>query len=703
VGAPAQTRSGGFVGQPVRRREDDRLLRGHSRFLDDVVVPGVAHMAFVRSPHARARIAGVRVPEGLLAVLTAADLAGVAAPPRVDAAPGVQLAHAPHPLLAGDEVRYVGQPVAAVVAESRALAEDAAELVEVAYEPLDPVVDPRAGEPLLRFERRVGHPAAAFARAAHVVRAEHVIPRLAAVPMETRGALATVDAGLLTVWASSQSVYRARAQLAQILGRAEASIRVRVPDVGGGFGSKGTLPVETPLVALAALRLGRPVKWVEDRRENLLSSPQGRGVQGAVELALDADGRILAVRASLLADLGAYLLPSTAIPPHTMAMLLGGCYAIEAFDVRVTGARTDKVPTAPYRGSGRPEGIYLIETTVDAAARTLGLDPVELRRRNLVRAFPHRTPLGWTYDAGDYERCLDRALELVRPERSRDPRTLVGTGVALSVERSGGLFETAEIRVDAAGRVVVLVGSTSAGQGHETTFAQIAADRLGVAMEEIEVRAGDSAALADGVGTFASRSAMMGGSAVAAAADELLAAAARLLPDGAQWSDGFDLCAVVGAAGGLTTFARFESEQGFSSGAHAAVVAVERATGRVTVRRLAAVDDAGRIINPLLAEGQVIGGTVQGLGAVLTEEAVPGTTSLLDYALLTAVEVPPLAMDFVETPSPLTPLGAKGIGEAGAVGTPPAVANALADALGGRHVDPPFTAEKVWLSLQEDA
>jgi carbon-monoxide dehydrogenase large subunit len=678
---------GRFVGQPLRRVEDERILRGRSRFLDDVPAGGAAHVAFVRSPHARARIRGGTLPPrapGLLAILTADDLAGTA-PPRVDAAPGMELAAAPHPLLARDEVRYAGQPVAAVVAETRALAEDAAELVEIDYEPLDAVVDPRAAAPLLRWERRGGDVAGAFAAAARVVRTDHVIPRVAAVPMETRGALASLDGDLLTVWSSSQGAHRPRAQLAQTLGRPESGIRVLVPEVGGAFGSKGTLPVETTLVALAALRLGRPVKWVEDRRESFLSSPQGRGMRGAVELALDSDGRMLGLRARLLADLGAYLLPSTAIPPHTAAMGMGGAYALEAVEVVLTGARTDKVPIAPYRGAGRPEAVYFVETTVDAAARELGIDPAQLRRRNLVRDFPYETALGWTYDSGDYERCLDRALALVRPERSRDGDTLVGTGVALAVERSGGLWETAEVRLEGS-RAVVRVGSTPSGQGHETLFAAVAAERLGLEVDDIEVLTGDSAGLPESIGSFASRSTAMGGSAVALACEEALARR-----DAGEEPAGS---------------ARFESEQSFTSGACAAVVAVERATGRVTVRRLVAVDDAGRIVNPLLAEGQVVGGAVQGLGTVLSEEVVhdedgqPTTTSLLDYTLLTAADVPPIATEFVETPTPLNPLGAKGIGEAGTIGAPPAVANALADALGAHLVDPPFTAEKVWRALR---
>ncbi|HEX6025241.1 MAG TPA: xanthine dehydrogenase family protein molybdopterin-binding subunit [Solirubrobacter sp.] len=671
------------IGRPVRRREDARILSGRSRYLDDISLPDTLHMAFVRSPHAHARVLSV---EG--ARWTAAEIAGRAEPAHVAGPPGLTVEHAPHPLLADGEVRYVGQPVAAVVAETRALAEDAAERVAVEYEPLEAVDDPRAGETLVRWEKHEGDVAGAFRAAAHVVRAEHAIPRLAAFPLEPRGALAATDGDRLLVWSSSQSAHRPRAQLAQILGRPEASIRVQVPDVGGAFGSKGSIPVETPIVALAALELGRPVKWAEDRRENFLSAPQGRGLRAAVELALDADGRILGLRGRLLADLGAYLLPSTPIPPHTAAMLLAGPYDIQAVEVFVTGARTNKVPTGPYRGAGRPEAAYLIETTIDAAARQLGIDPVELRRRNLVRTFPYRTALGWTYDSGDYERCLERAVELVAeppapppsprsdwsapPEalapRDDDRDVVTGTGVALVLERSGGLYEHAEI--EAGEEIVVRVGAVPTGQGHETLFAQIVADKLGVDPDRITVRTGDTDALAHGVGSFASRTTAMGGSAVAAAADDLL------------------------ATGGVGR-ARFESEQVFASAAYAAVVEVDRATGEVRVRRLVAVDDAGRIINPLLAEGQVVGGAVQGLGACLTEEV----GAPLDYAPLTAVEVPEIVTEFVETLSPLNPLGAKGIAESGAIGAPAAVANALAAVL-GRHIDPPFTAEKVWGALR---
>ncbi|WP_028064389.1 xanthine dehydrogenase family protein molybdopterin-binding subunit [Solirubrobacter soli] len=683
----------GSIGRPVRRREDERILSGHTQFLDDIRLDGMLHMAFVRSPHAHARVRAVRG-----ALWTAADLVGLAVPARVDPPPGLIVADAPHPVLAGDEVRYEGQPVAVVVGETRAEAEDALDRVEVDYEVLEPVLDPRAGEELARWEQRAGDVEGAFARAAHVVRTEHVIPRLVASPLETRGAIARREDERLTVWTSSQSAHRSRTQLWQILGLPAHVIRVIVPDVGGAFESKGTLPVETPVVALGAIELGRPVKWIEDRRENLLCAPQGRGQRASVELALDADGRILGLRGRILADLGAYLLPSTAIPPHTTAMGLSGSYDIPAVEVIVTGARTNRVPTAPYRGSGRPEATYLIETTIDAAARELGIDALELRRRNLVRSFPHRTALGWTYDSGDYESCLNLAVALSRTRRrspgaswtaapdAQDRRSpdswssppaverrevLTGVGVALYVARCGGLYETATVRRSGE-EFVVCVGSVPSGQGHHTLFAQIAAGRLGVDASRVRVVTGDTDALADGVGSFAARTTVMGGSAVAAAVDDLLA----------------------GGPGD----ARFEAPQVFSSGAYVAVVEITRATGAVRVRRLVAVDDAGRIVNPMLAEGQVIGAAVQGLGAVLTEEAP--ASSLLDYALLTAAEIPEFSTAFVENPSPLNPLGAKGIGEAGTIGAPAAVANAVANALGGRRVDPPFTAEKVWRAMQ---
>jgi aerobic carbon-monoxide dehydrogenase large subunit len=395
---------------------------------------------------------------------------------------------------------------------------------------------------------------------------------------------------------------------------------------------------------------------------------------------------------------------------------------VPAAEVAVIGVRTNKVPTGPYRGAGRPEAAYFLECAVDDAARALSLDSVELRRRNLIADFPHKSPLGFTYDSGNYRRCLDLALELVEPERAADDDArLIGTGVAMYVERAGGSFEGARATLEPDGRVVIRSSTSPHGQGHDTTFAQIAAERLHVDPADVALEFGDSALVPGGTGTFASRSVAMGGSAVARAVDGLrercLHAAAGLLgapeaditwgEDGLT-ADGRRLeLRDVAAAGALEAVARFESELVFGSGAYAAVVEIERATGRLTVRRLAAVDDAGTIVNPLLAEGQVLGGAVQGLGECLSEEATydeqaqPTSASFADYSLPTAAEIPPIAAAFVESPSPLNPLGAKGIGEGGTIGTPAAVANAVADALGGRRVDPPFTEDKLWRAIHE--
>ena len=709
MGTEVDLSAGRFVGRPVRRREDERILRGRTRYLDDINPPGAAHVAFARSPFAHARIGAVGVPndlEGVHAVITAADLEGRVGDLPVQGFEGGEVSAEGHPVLAGDETRYAGQPVAAVLAESRALAEDAIELLEVEYEPLEPVLDARGSDVTMsRLHKVSGDVDGAFASAAHVVRASHALPRLAPAPMETRGAIASYDAtdDMLTVWVSAQDSHRQLAGLAAVLDRPEESIRVIVPDVGGAFGSKGAPAPETMLVAVAAMTSGRTVKWAEDREENFVGSYQGRGMEADVELALDGEATILAVRARIWADLGGYLMPTTAIPTHTTAMLMCGVYDIRAADVEIVGRRTNKVPTGPYRGAGRPEAAYFVECTVDVAARQVGIDPLELRRRNLIRELPYETALGWTYDSGDYARCLDLAAELVEPERHADETRVVGTGFGMYVERAGGLFESADAELLPNGKVLVRSGSSPHGQGHDTTFAQLAAERFDVGPEDVELRFGDSKEVPRGVGTFASRSVAMGGSAVVQAVDALKekcdAVAERL-------GGNVSLRDVAEAEPGLRASARFSSDLVFSSGAYGAVVEIERATGRLRVLRLAAVDDAGTIVNPLLAEGQVIGGTAQGLGECLVEEAAydgegnPTFGSFVGYTLLTAAEMPPVIAVFVESPSPLNPLGAKGIGEGGAIGTPGAVANAVADALGGVRIDPPFSEDKLWRALQ---
>jgi aerobic carbon-monoxide dehydrogenase large subunit len=684
-----------YVGRPLARAEDIRFLTGSARYLPDLEAEGALHAAFVRSPHAHARIAGIDADAVEAAVvLTAADLADMGTLPAGSIEDGV-VADAGHPVLARETVRYVGEPVALVAAGSRAEAEDAAELVDVRYEPLPAVLSPREGEPLVRWSKTSGDVEGAFAAADQIVSLTFSIPRLVAAPLEGRGALATYDhdENMLVVHCSAQDPHRPLSQLAHALGRDPERIRIVVPDVGGAFGSKGAIGPEVVAVAAAAMRLGRPVKWVEDRLENFLAAYQGRGLEAEAELAVAAGGRFLALRARLFADLGAYLYPTTAVPGHTTAMLLTGAYAIPAAEVQLVGAATNKPPTGPYRGAGRPEAALVIERLVEEAARALALDPIELRRRNLIPrdAFPYATPLGWTYDSGDYERCLERALELVgleerraEVERARAEGRVAGIGAGMVIERCGGLWESASVERGEGGRIIVRTGSSPHGQGHETTFAQIAADELGVAPEDVTVLWGDSQEVGAGIGTFASRSVAMGGSAVAEA------------------------CRKLRDEGGTRAEARFESPLLFSSGAYAAAVEIERETGRLHVRALAAADDPGTVVNPLLAEGQVRGAVAQGLGECLVEEALydeegqPRTASFADYKLLTAAEIPPLASDFVETPTPHNPLGAKGVGEAGAIGTPAALANAVADALAAEGLpglDPPITEERLWRAL----
>jgi carbon-monoxide dehydrogenase large subunit len=718
-----------LVGKPVRRREDERFLTGRAQYVDDLEVSDALQAAFVRSFEPHARIVAVdagpaRSLDGVAGVLTGAELAGRAGRLPAGSIEDGVVADAGHPVLASEKVRYVGEPLAVVLAETRALAEDAAELVAVELEPLPPVVDVRAaladGAPLLheqlgsnvlsRWQRSAGDVDGAFAAADRVVSCSFSLPRLVAAPLDGRGAVATYDSerDLVTVWTSSQDPHRPLAQLAATLGRPPESFRVVVPDVGGAFGSKGVVAPEIAAIVVAAIDTGRPVRWTEDRVENFLAAYQGRGLDADVELAVSAHAELLAIRARLFADLGAYVFPITAVPGHTTAMLMTGTYRIPAAEVELVGAATTKVPTGPYRGAGRPEAAYLIERMVDLAARELGVDPVEVRRRNLIRpdAFPYQTPLGWVYDSGDYERCLDRALELAELDSWRDdpgPGRVRGFGVGMFVERCGGLWESGSVEALPGGRVVVRTGSSPHGQGHETVFAQIAADELGVDPEDVEVRWGDTDETPAGIGTFASRSVAMGGSAIVEAARELRE----------RWlaTDAPTLAEAVERAGVLRADARFESPLLFASGSYVAVVEIEPATGRLHVRRLAAVDDSGTIVNPLLAEGQVLGATVQGLGQCLVEEAVydengqPRTASFADYTLLTAAELPPLATAFVETPSPFNPLGAKGIGEGGAIATPAAIANAVAAALrpfGVRHLDPPYTEERLWRAIHEE-
>ncbi|HEX6130923.1 MAG TPA: xanthine dehydrogenase family protein molybdopterin-binding subunit [Actinomycetota bacterium] len=764
------TPSDRWVGAPLPRREDARFVTGRAVYVDDIGAPGALHLGFVRSPFAHARIDAIDASDalgldGVAAVVTADDIRGALDDFPIATAEGCTVAPVPLGPLADGTARYVGEPVAAVLAADAATLEDAIELVRADLDPLPAVGRPEDAlradvvvhdvapdNVIVRWRREGGDVDGAFAAADVVVRQRFRIPRLVAAPIEPRRALATydADADALTLRISSQDPHRPLANLAHVLRRPRDRTRVIVPDVGGAFGSKGPLPPEAALAALLAIRTGRPVRWVETRSENFLSAYQGRGLEADVELAARADGEVLAVRARLIADMGAYLQPTSTLPAVTTAMLMAGTYAIPAARIELLGVATHKVPVGPYRGAGRPEAALLVERMMDLLAADLAIDPVELRHRNVVQpdAFPHRTPLGFVYDSGDYGRALRLACEGLgaSPTTPRvTGRSVRATGVAMYVERVGGgaapgpaaLSESAVVSVEPDGRLVLRTGSSAHGQGHETTFAQIVADVFGVHPDEVDVRHGDSRDNPTGVGTFASRSVTIGGSAALIAAERVreraLAVAAEALevsPDDLEWVHGrarvrgaperslglVDLAAAADASRSADAGERLRVDATFTlpgpvfpAGAYAAEVEIDLETGLVRVVRVVGVDDAGRIVNPLLAHGQVQGGIAQGFGEAIGEEmvhdddAVPLVGSLVDYAVPSAPDVPPIEASTVETPSPWNPLGAKGIGEGGAIGTPAAIANAVCRALapfGVRHLDLPFTPERVLTAIR---
>ncbi len=756
-----------WVGRPVRRREDRPLVTGRGRFLDDLAAPGMIHLVLVRSPHAHARIlaldlgAARRAP-GVVAVVTAGDLDPFG--PIAIMRPMPNMIIPEHPLLAAGVVRAQGVPIAAVLADSPYAAADAAERVAVEYEPLPGVADPDAallpGAPAvvtasrdnraLTVAWRHGDPDAAFRGAAHRVQLTVEQQRLAGVPLEPRGVLARWDEapGELTVWTSTQAPFRIRAELARILGLDETRVRVIAPDVGGGFGVKGGPYREEILVPWLARRLGRPVKWVSTRVEDLLTTQHGRGARSTGELALDARGRMTGLRARIRIPLGSSLACTMASTPRNHARCLPGAYLIESVDIEATGAFTTTPPIGAYRGAGRPEAAFLIERLADEAARALGMDPAELRRRNLIPTdrFPFETATGQVYDSGDYGGLLEQVLAaadyagLRRAQAERRARgEIVGVGLAVYVEPSGVGWESGLVRVEQTGAVLAMTGSTPQGQGHETTFAQIIADELGVRPEAVTVRHGDTLGAPQGVGTFGSRSVALGGSALALAARDVRDKARRLAAslleaaasDVVPVDGGF---AVVGSPGRVVTWARIAElahrgklppgeEPGleatrffdpqaeiWSAGAIVAAIRIDRATGAIVAERLVWVDDAGTIVNPLLADAQLEGSLAQAWGQAMMEavaldaagHVLSGT--LMDYAVPRARDVPPAEILHAHSPSPLNPLGAKGLGEAGTIGVPPAVVNAVVDALapfGVTHLDMPLTPEKIWRALSQ--
>ncbi len=754
-----------YVGRPVRRLEDPKLLTGQGRYVEDLALPGLAALAFLRSPHAHARVTAIRTEAaraapGVIRVVTAGDLGPLRPTPYMATLPGLKAS--PYRCLAGDVVDATGVPVAAVVAETPALAEEACGLIEVDYEPLSAVSDPEraleSGAPLVhpelgtnqafRVPMKGGDVATAFARATHVVRVRVEHNRIAGVPMEPRGVVAHYDPGTgdLTVWSTTQNPFLGRADLAAMLDFPESKLRVIAPDVGGGFGVKGPVYREEVVAGVLSRQLRRPLRWMSTRSEDLLTTLQARAAVSDAEAAFDAAGTLLGLRVRTVFDLGAHLISLSLVPPLSYSIHVLGPYRLASAELENVGVYTNTAPTGPYRGSGRPVGVYVIERVMDEASRVAGLDPIEIRRRNLVPAdaFPYRTAFGVAYDSGDYARALDRAAELAgypalrrRQAEARGRGELVGIGVSTYVESTNVLgWESGVVRIERTGKVTAVTGSSPHGQGHVTTFAQIVADRLGIAYEDVSVRHGDTLGTPQAIGTFGSRSAGLGGSALARAALEVSEKgrrlAARLLeasPDDVEAvPGGFGVRGVPERIIGWDRIGEFahrpaglppeetpgleatvffrQDHPAFSFGAAIAVVVVDRETGQVRLERMVAVDDCGNAINPLLVEGQVVGGLAQGIGQALLEHVRYGedgqllTGTFMDYAIPRADDMPAvLVLDRTVTPTPLNPLGAKGVGEGGACAAPPAIVGAVVDALaplGIRHVDMPLTAEKLW-------
>jgi aerobic carbon-monoxide dehydrogenase large subunit len=775
-----------------RRKEDYELITGHGRFVDDLKAdqerPAELHMVVVRSPYAHAQIKEINLEDaralpGVIAAFSGEEL--VRSMPSLElitTLPGLRVPQ--RRPLALERVRYVGDPVAVILAEDRYIAEDARDLVEIDYDLLTAVIDPEEAlapdAPLLYDELGSniaiqipsggGDIESAFRLAEHAIRLRVVNQRVAPSSLEPRACLFDFDpaTGQLSAWLSSQTIYQARRALANALELDQHKILVRNAQVGGAFGAKVGISGEEVVAAALAVKLGRPVKWIETRRENLQAQTHGRGQVNYIEAAVQKDGRLLGLKVRAVADFGAFLAYTTPISPNTTARMLNGPYAIPALDFQGVGVFTNTVPTAAYRGAGRPEAAYLLERTMNAIAQQLDIDPVEVRRRNLIApdAFPYRTVHGALYDSGNYQAALERALELAdykgwrvkqQELRTAQSSTLLGIGISTFVEISGGPFgptgpgvpqDAATVRIRRDGTLLVESGVAHNGQGHFTAFAQIAAQIFGLPGSHVLVLMNDTALPAYSIGTFGSRTTQIGGTAVAVAAqatkEKALQAAGRVLeaaPADLELTGGQVMVRGVSGRGislgelarrveeqpdliehdahqpingnsieGLSAWREFSpSAPTFSSGAHVAIVEVETETGEVRVLNYVAVDDCGRVLNSYLTEAQIHGGLAQGIGQALYEEAAydqngqPLTGTLMDYTLPNAEQVPDFVVDAIETPSPINPLGAKGAGEAGCIGGPPTIANAVLDALapfGIESIDMPLRPEKVWALVQ---
>ncbi len=774
------------IGAPVRRKEDLRFITGKGQYTDDVVRPGETRAVFVRSPHARARIKSIDVSAamsmpGVIAVLTGAELANdkignLICGWMIHSKDGSPMKMAPHPALATGTVNHVGDAVAVVVAETKGQARDAADQVKVDYEPLPAVADPaKAQEHGAQqihevapnntiYQWHLGDAKAtdaAFASAKHVTRLDIVNNRLVPNAIEPRAALAEYDAGAdhLTLWNTSQNPHVARLVIAAFVGMApEHKLRVIAPDVGGGFGSKIFIYPEEVICLWAARKVGRPVKWTAERSESFLTDAHGRDHVTHAELALDGEGKILALRVKTIANLGAYMSTfSSSIPTYLYGTLLSGQYNIPQIYCEVDAVYTNTVPVDAYRGAGRPEATFVVERLVEVAAREMGIDPPELRKRNFIKSFPHQTPVIMNYDAGDYQASLRKAMELAdvkgfgrRKREAARHGKLRGIGYSTYIEACGiapsqavgslgagvGLWESAEVRVNPTGTVEVLTGSHAHGQGHETTFAQLVSERLGIPFENVSIVHGDTDKVQFGMGTYGSRSGAVGMSAIVKALDKIEAKAKKVaahmmeaaendieFKDGKFTVAGTDKSAAWGDvalnAYIAHKFSGQELEPGlketsfydptnftFPAGCHICEVEVDADTGNTEIVNWTAVDDFGTVINPMIVEGQVHGGIAQGVGQALLEGAVYDkdgqlvSGSFMDYSMPRAHNLPSFTIGLTETKSPSNPLGIKGCGEAGAIAAPAAVINAITDAIGSEQVLMPATASTVWAALE---
>jgi carbon-monoxide dehydrogenase large subunit len=777
-----------LIGARVTRKEDYRFLTGAGQYTDDVQMPNQAYAAFVRSPHAHARIRSIKTEKakqapGVIGVFTGQDLAGA----KVGGLPcgwlitdvnGQPMKEPPHPCLAQGKARHVGDQVAVVVADTLAQARDAAELVEVDYEVLPAVVDAaaaRTSKTLVHddvpqntcYVWALGDKAAcdaAFAKAAHVTKLQFINNRLVPNAIEPRAAIGGYNRAddSYTLYVASQNPHVERLLMtAFVLGLPEHKVRVIAPDVGGGFGSKIYLYAEDVVVTWAAKQLNRPVKWTAERSESFVSDAHGRDHVTVAELAMDREGKFLGMRVQTTANMGAYLSTfASCIPTILYATLLAGQYTTPVIYCEVTAVFTNTTPVDAYRGAGRPEATYVVERLVETAAREMKLDPAEIRRRNFIRSFPYQTPVALLYDTGNYDATLDAALELSdrknfekRKAESLKNGKLRGIGYAAYIEACGiapsavagslgaraGLFEAGEVRVHPTGSVTVFTGSHSHGQGHETTFAQVVADRLGLPIENVDIVHGDTSKVLFGMGTYGSRSIAVGGTAIMKALDKVIAKGKKIaahLMEAAEadveWDrgtykvSGTDKKKTFGEVAfaayvphnyphdklepGLNENAFYDPANfTFPAGTYVCEVEVDRDTGVVRIDRFTAVDDFGKVINPMIVEGQVHGGLVQGIGQALTEacrydaegQLVSGT--FMDYSIPRATDVPMFKVDTRETPCTHNPLGVKGCGEAGAIGSPAALMNAITDALGVKDLPMPATAQTVWRSLQKAA